>query len=299
MFMTAHSRGRPIATYCDIINIIHQLRNGLHRETIREQLQKDFAVSGFDSDSSNSGYEDDDDVWDDLVDLAVRLWVMIPVGGFRQISNPGTSLEWISWSLQETLRQRFQKQVSLKESVKLEKMFNATGLERIGGLRIIWTSNLLDHLRMQDDDTRVSIFHHASFLHLHRDTNVFPAGFVEETLQTLALLLPRHDKRVKKWYTRQSRLFKLDPSAAKGGPLNTQNRQIEKFEYWHDRLVILKEVFDDAEPGTILQWWEDRRKRVQWYTFWVAALVLGLTVFFGILQSVEGFLQVWKAYHPS
>jgi hypothetical protein len=71
---------------------------------------------------------------------------------------------------------------------------------------------------------------------------------------------------------------------------------MDNFDYWHDRLVILKQVFDEAEPSNIRQWWNDRRKRVQWYTFWVAALVLGLTVFFGVIQSVEGALQVYVSY---
>jgi hypothetical protein len=62
--------------------------------------------------------------------------------------------------------------------------------------------------------------------------------------------------------------------------------------------VILKQVFDDTEPSPVKQWWKDRRKRVQWYTFWVAAMVLGLTVLFRLVQCVEGGLQVWKTYYP-
>ena len=50
---------------------------------------------------------------------------------------------------------------------------------------------------------------------------------------------------------------------------------------------------------TINQWWNDRRNGVQWYTFWVAVLVLILTIVFGMAQTVEGALQVYKAYHPT
>lgn len=82
------------------------------------------------------------------------------------------------------------------------------------------------------------------------------------------------------------------------GQLKKSERQIEKFVYWHDRLVILKQVFDEAEPSTIKQWWNDRRKKVQWYTFWVAALVLALTIFFGLIQCIEGAMQVYKAFNP-
>jgi hypothetical protein len=36
----------------------------------------------------------------------------------------------------------------------------------------------------------------------------------------------------------------------------------------------------------------DRRRRAQWATFWVVALLLILTLFFGVAQSVEGALYV-------
>jgi hypothetical protein len=54
-------------------------------------------------------------------------------------------------------------------------------------------------------------------------SQIFPPGLVEETLQTLALLLPFHDKGVKKWYGKQVTRFKLDGNAIKGGA--TENRR--------------------------------------------------------------------------
>lgn len=128
---------------------------------------------------------------------------------------------------------------------------------------------------------------------------IFPPALIDETLRTLALLLPEHDRHVEKWFTghqtklQRRRKLPLDPLARECGQLKVKERQIENFEYWHDRLVILKQVFDEAEPSNIKQWWYDRRRGVQWYTFWVAALVLGLTVVFGVIQCVEGALQVY------
>ena len=92
---------------------------------------------------------------------------------------------------------------------------------------------------------------------------------------------------------------RLDPQLIKCGSLRADARQIARFHYWRDRLDIVKQVFEDAEPKTLSQWWNDRRKRVQWSTFWVAMLVLFLTILFGVIQSIEGALQVYKAYHPS
>lgn len=124
---------------------------------------------------------------------------------------------------------------------------------------------------------------------------MFPAGLINETLQTIALLLPPTDKETKKWFKTQISRRNLDSEAIKCDRLKTQDRQIENFKFWHDRLVILKQFFDEAEPSSIPQWWRDRRKKVQWYTFWVAALVLILTV----TQCVEGGLQAYKSFHPS
>lgn len=132
----------------------------------------------------------------------------------------------------------------------------------------------------------------------------FPLDFVEETLQTLALLLPRGDAQVSQWFKEQQKVKKLrnrvDSEAASGRRLKAAERQISKFNYWHDRLVILKQAFDESQPKTLRQWWNDRRNPVQWYNFWFAvALIVGLTIFFGIGSLVEGGIQVYKAYYPS
>jgi len=76
------------------------------------------------------------------------------------------------------------------------------------------------------------------------------------------------------------------------------DRRAMNFEYWRDELMTLKERFDQPKPTSISQFWHDRRNGPQWYTFWIAVTVLCLTVFFGLVQSIEGALQVYKAYHP-
>lgn len=91
----------------------------------------------------------------------------------------------------------------------------------------------------------------------------------------------------------------VDPRLFKCGQLRTDDRQTESFRFWHDRLIMLKEVYDEARPRNISQWWYDRRNGVQWYTFWVAIFVLVLTLFFGLVQSIEGGLQVYKAYQSN
>ena len=137
--------------------------------------------------------------------------------------------------------------------------------------------------------------------YLLQHSSLFPPGLITETLQTLALLFPQSDRKTQAWFLQKQSAdaLGLDSRLVQCGQLRADDRRIENFRFWHDRLVVLKQVFDESRPATLWQWWADRRNGVQWYTFWVAVLVLFLTVFFGLVQSIEGALQVYKAYHPT
>jgi hypothetical protein len=116
-----------------------------------------------------------------------------------------------------------------------------------------------------------------------------------ETIDTLALLVPRTDRRVRKWYRHLQRSYVLDPSVLSLEYLKPEDRTIDHFVIWGGRLRKLKRAFDDHEPHGPLQWWRDDRKPVQWWTFWTAALVLALTVVFGFTQSLTAILQLMKS----
>jgi hypothetical protein len=124
----------------------------------------------------------------------------------------------------------------------------------------------------------------------------FPKGLIEETVRTLSLLLPMGNKKVRRWYSKEVNGEGLDPGVLNCRRLRAQERQMANFQFWHDRLVILKQLFDESQPSDLKMAWYDRRNGVQWYTFWVAILILFLTIFFGCIQSVEGALQVYLGY---
>lgn len=141
--------------------------------------------------------------------------------------------------------------------------------------------------------------HWSSRLTAYQVSNLYPDGLKEETLRTLSLIFPQHDAQTLRWFKGYADSSRIDKTLLRCDPLRLDDRQIERFHFWHDRLIILKQAFDESRPATISQWWHDRRNGVQWYTFWVAGAVLFLTIFFGIVQSVEGALQVYKAYYPT
>lgn len=126
----------------------------------------------------------------------------------------------------------------------------------------------------------------------HLIRGILPDDFLDETVQTIALLLPSVDVHCDAWIRKREKSSVLDPKIRS---LRIAPRNIETYKYWRDRLMILEEAFDTSEPANIAQWWYDRRKKVQWYTFWVAILVLILTVTFGLTQSITGIIQAWAS----
>ncbi|KAH8598463.1 hypothetical protein B0O99DRAFT_591746 [Bisporella sp. PMI_857] len=288
-----HNRGRHISarTHQDIIEITHHLK---------ELSTKDVAKQILRSKLTTRKSANEEELLDGSVNLAARLLLMMDIGVLQLGFSGRRQLVWREGSLRDFVHSYFNyPQMIAHDNIKLEKVFTARNLGRIAGIEIVWTDNLADHLCMVgDDDKKVAIFHHASFLKCQQ-SQIFPDGLIQETLNTLALLFPSSDKDTEQWFARLPDSVQLDGKVIKCGQLRAQKRQIKNFKFWHDRLVILKQVFDQSRPATLKQWWCDRRNGVQWYTFWVAILVLLLTIFFGLIQSVEGALQVYKAYHPT
>ena len=103
---------------------------------------------------------------DDIsIDLAARLLLMMQFGNLPWAFSGRKELIWTRNSLEEFLHDHFFIQPVLgHDKIKLEKTFNARNLQRIAGIEIEWTNNLADHLRMMNDDKKVAIFQHPSFL---------------------------------------------------------------------------------------------------------------------------------------
>lgn len=286
-----HDGGRHIAlrTHRDVVEVAAQLDAGLTRDQVKNKLRAKLT----------SPHDNEDELLENSIDLVSGLLLMIDCGTSSYGFSGRTEMQWRQGSLRQHLADYFGDPPVLgHDSIKLEKNFTARNLGRISGLEIVWTDNLVDHLRMSDDDTKVHIFHHASFLECQRQSqkSLLPDGVAAETLQTLALLLPSADAETRRWFSKVAATAELDTRAVQCGKLRSDRRQIERFRFWRDRLVTLKQVFDEAQPKTLSQWWYDRRNGVQWYTFWVAILVLVLTIVFGLIQSVEGALQVYTSF---
>lgn len=265
-----------------------------------------------------------------LLDLAASTYLLLSVGSFPDSITHTDAISWKSGKLTPSTNNLNIKLLStaglinttfppppqhpsspINDSrVKLPQSFTAGNISKIGGITIRFTDNLADHLLLREDDTLILLYHHASLLHLHATspTSLLPTPLITETLLTLSLLLPPVLGAPNPWYKSlsnnnssssssgpQNTLLPLDPLAGQCPRLNSTERRIENFAFWRERLVLLKRTYDEAEPRTLGQlWWDDRRK-TQWFTFWVAVGVLGLTVVFGVVQSVAGCVQAWAS----
>ncbi|KAI0910747.1 hypothetical protein F4823DRAFT_561600 [Ustulina deusta] len=161
-----------------------------------------------------------------------------------------------------TLRDFTEKYFGPGAGVKLQpdkpqigRIFTALNLRKIGGMRIEWMRNLADHLRLMDDNQTASIFDCVAFLKFQRKVHrpMFPPSFIDETLQTLSLLVPQNVNKAQEWIESQIEDHDLDPLLTECGSLTTHERRVENFNYWNNRLVILKQVLDESRPQTLSQ----------------------------------------------
>jgi hypothetical protein len=150
-----------VSTHLDVVNIVHLLRErNATRLSVKDSLMTTLSRSG------STHFEE---ALQKAINLVIRLWLMIDVGDYMNGIIPGqTRLCWADDSLQNLVKSEFINEPILQSKLKLEKTFMAFNLERVAGIKIFWTDNLADHLRMMDDDTRVAVFHHAFFLHCHK-----------------------------------------------------------------------------------------------------------------------------------
>lgn len=105
-----------------------------------------------------------------------------------------------------------------------------------------------------------------------------------EVQRTLAILVPKKNGKVVAWYREKAFQHRLDEWTMEYGTLDQESRQLESFKYFRDRLVILKQCYDDIEPSTVTQFWYDRRNGPQFFQLMNALLVTiltAVTIFFG------------------
>jgi len=159
-----HNCGRYISirNHQDILDVVCHLKDLSTKDTIKKILKLKLREL--------NGEKEADALLEGSINLTARLFLMMDIGVLSLGYSGRRELNWNEGSLKDFVHDHFnQPQVLGHENVKLEKIFTARNLDRIAGIKIEWTDNLADHLHMVgNDDEKVAIFHHASFLKGHQ-----------------------------------------------------------------------------------------------------------------------------------
>jgi hypothetical protein len=258
---------------------------------------------------------DDDDSAQSILDFALRLWLFIE----PDLSNSSLTVSEVvkkclpAPDALATYRNRHFKAATTSARATgsyshpddiwyLPRDLCEKSLTRKAAIKLEYTSYLSDHLALVGK-SRLRIFRHASAIQqaaASSKDSPYPPGFLEETERTLALLFDPADKGTLKRTRRIQRRDAADLEAAMKSVVDLDERlDLRNYPFWQERLLAIQQVYDEAQPKTIKQWFFDDRNRINWATFWTAITVFILTVVFGVISSVTGAMQVYIAYNPS
>ena len=150
--IAGHGDGQYVATRTpkDMNRIIQAIRQGSTRESILSEVR---STGASEEACMNS------------INLAARLLTMMKFGAVKHQAIPRHHINWDGGSLGDFVKDYLNVPPVLGcESIRLPKSFNAWSVELVGGIQVGFTDNLVDHLLLVEDDSKVLIFHHVCFL---------------------------------------------------------------------------------------------------------------------------------------
>ena len=279
------NNGKRIFEDLPIIVTVLKHEHALTREQLRLKLKDRIQING-------------ESYLDLSMDFAACLLTMLNIRDVRfKLQTPQTpSIQWEDGTTLETLvAGQFPVapwSVSSRQG-RLHPAFTIANMTRICGLRILWTHCLADHLRL-DQGSRVlkvfpykqSLLDHLEGLRKHAQPAIIPESVLAETIQSLDLLFPHWDFRTNVLLKEHNQSFHQI------GPFpSSRHLNLCEFEHWRDRLAELYEEVYCCPPVSWTQLWADRRNPQQWYTFWIALLILFLT----IISTLMAIVQAWAS----
>jgi hypothetical protein len=144
-----------VRTHKDLVEIVQWFQQSKSRDEIKQQLKSKFT----------GRHLNEEELVNSSIDLVTRLFLMLDFGVIQYGFTGRTFSAWTTGNIKDFVADYYKSAPKLEhKGIKLQEIFNARNLRRIAGIKIDWTKNLADHLRLVDDDRTVSIFHHRSFL---------------------------------------------------------------------------------------------------------------------------------------
>ena len=146
-------------THRSLLEIAHLLEGGFGQQQMKESLRKTLTALRSPSDEER--------MLDGSLKLATRIFAMISIGPLSSEISAKHSLPWTQGTFTDAVHEYFNQppeiELDLKENVVSADLV-CYNIERMSGIEVLWTDNLLDHLRLVEGDKKLCVFHHASFL---------------------------------------------------------------------------------------------------------------------------------------
>ena len=152
----------------------------------------------------------------DMIDLVILLWLRVDVTKQRQPGQgPCDKQVWdANTSLANVIRCQFPERpvpTYATRKPNWTRFLRAWSLTKCQYFRVRWTNRLEDHLFLDpySNPPEIWVFHWATFLEdfsspKNGDLQLFPEGLLQETRDTLALLIPYLDSRSSSWFKKET-----------------------------------------------------------------------------------------------
>jgi len=236
------------------------------------------------------------------LELTVRLWLTVNVNSTILAVGPISAYEHpLDWSQDVSLSALIDKQfkkssVGLNSNIKsrIDPAITAAYLVNVCGMKIRWTNILSDHLRFNRKSQILAVYKHKIYLLNHlksEDGCPIPKEVLEETLDTLNLLFPFGHSSTKKLLYREN----LSGFYGLGSYNRDRELDLTRYKYWREELCELIEASNEP-PRSWRQLLIDRRNMMDWAAFWIAVMVLLLTLV-SISCNIVQTVYTVKAYN--
>jgi hypothetical protein len=230
-----------------------------------------------------------------ILEAVARIWsmILVHVGELRYV--PGNDLFWAdSEPLSAVVKRHFDWRKAAcppEPSRHIDTGISAAQLVHYNGVRILWTSNLAEHLAWNPRSQVLRVFEHKVWIwnYLRRPEDaVVPADVLDELMCTLNLLFPLYDAPTRSLLEKDGM---MDSFYGLGYCGKDRSFEWSRYKYWRREIQGLNDLLSEPPKG-ISQFWRparDRRNLLSLALFWLSGvMVFALT----IIGSVCGILSV-------
>ena len=231
------------------------------------------------------------------IDLGLRLCCMVNVRetAFKMQTSQIPAVQWDDESTLQNFIDRLFPATAwpiTHRDGRVDPYFTAANMVRVCGLKLRWTSSLEDHWRFDRRAKVLWVFPYKKCLkryiegHKSNQSPLLPLRVLTETMDSLNLLFPHwDDKTISLLHKHKQTFYQV------GSFHGPRSLDLHEFVYWRDRILEVYEEVFRSPPASWAQLWSDQRNPQQWWTFWIALVILALTV----VSTAASLVQAWAA----